>query len=342
MVSRWENGRANPDRMYSRLLCDVLGLTARELGVGRTGEHDDARSLLVPPITPELVSHLRSSLDHLAEADNRFGSGAVLDSAQAQAHAMERFSREASGVLRAEVLLLASRFAEFCGWLSQDAGDLLAAAKWSDRALHLAAELDDPTQTSYVLMRKSNVATEAGHQASAAGLAEAAVRNQRTPVPTQVRAVAHRQLALARAVVGEERQCRHALSTATEAVMTSVPPDERAAYVVPSYIASEAGRCLIQLRRPVEAEQVLRAALATWPAELHRDRGLCLTRLSQSLVHQKEVEEGARTLLLASEVAGTTSSLRLRAEVGKVRRELAPWKHLASVGEVTTAIAQLR
>lgn len=41
------------------------------------------------------------------------------------------------------LLYVSARFAEFTGWLHQDAGDLRAAAQWSNTALDLAREAGD-------------------------------------------------------------------------------------------------------------------------------------------------------------------------------------------------------
>lgn len=47
---------------------------------------------------------------------------------------------------------------------------------WTDRALGHVQELDDPLLSSYVLMRKSNIATDAGHPGAGVGLVDAALR----------------------------------------------------------------------------------------------------------------------------------------------------------------------
>ena len=64
------------------------------------------------------------------------------------------------------------------GWLRQDTGDLERAQYCSDRALECATELGDTEQVTYVLMRKSNVATDEGQAARALGLAQAALASR--------------------------------------------------------------------------------------------------------------------------------------------------------------------
>ena len=93
-----------------------------------------------------------------------------------------------------QALRLGSQFAEFCGWLYHDSGDYESAMYWTDRALEYAVELDDRRVISYVLMRKSNIATDAGQPGHGLGLANAALKQDQQLTP-RLRAVALRQRA---------------------------------------------------------------------------------------------------------------------------------------------------
>jgi len=82
-----------------------------------------------------------------------------------------------------EALRLGSQFAEFCGWLYQDFGDYQCAMYWTDRSLEYAVELDDRRVISYVLMRKSNIATDSGKPGHGLGLANAALKQNHQLTP---------------------------------------------------------------------------------------------------------------------------------------------------------------
>jgi hypothetical protein len=73
------------------------------------------------------------------------------------------------------VIALAFRFREFLGWLQQDSGRYSAAMESTNRALDMATELGDPFWNAPLLMRKSNIATDADDPATAAALADAAL-----------------------------------------------------------------------------------------------------------------------------------------------------------------------
>ena len=113
---------------------------------------------------------------------------------------------------------LASRYEEFRGWLNQDAGRLDQAMIHTDRARDLATELRDPLLAAYLLMRKSNIATDSGDPvlALALALADTALSQTEHLSPT-VRAVVLRQKALALAGLGQG-QARD--EVATEALET--------------------------------------------------------------------------------------------------------------------------
>ena len=120
-----------------------------------------------------------------------------------------------------DALRLGSQFTEFCGWLYQDSGDYQCAMYWTDRSLEYAAELDDRRVISYVLMRKSNIATESGQPGHGLGLANAALKQHQQLTP-RLSAVALRQRANAYAMLNESarfvQDIEDALIQATEGV----------------------------------------------------------------------------------------------------------------------------
>ena len=102
----------------------------------------------------------------------------MIDVVREQTRQAERWVREATGPIREPLLRIVSRYAEFCGWVHQDQGDFSAADEWTRQAVDLAQELGDPRLVAYGLMRRSNVATEAGRATDGLHLAEAALRQR--------------------------------------------------------------------------------------------------------------------------------------------------------------------
>lgn len=74
----------------------------------------------------------------------------------------ELLTRQARGPVRESMLRVASRYAEFCGWLHQDQNDFAVADDLTKRAIEMSEELADKRLVAYALTRRSNIATDSG------------------------------------------------------------------------------------------------------------------------------------------------------------------------------------
>lgn len=350
MVSRWENGHVQPDETYRRFLCAVYACYERELGLltDAPGQQLWVAPFVVQPgelperVSPELLAYLDRAFDEYARADNLLGARPLVRVVEQQAAFVDALALAAPSAERPAVLAVGARYAELCGWLHQDAGNLDAAQRWSDRALEYTHELGDPRQLSYVLMRKSNLATDAGQPARALGLAVAALRESEQLSP-RLRAVALRQQALAHAMTGERAGCETALQQARAEVadVAHEPTDTAAAYCTSAYLASEAGACSLRLGVPQRAVQVLEHGVSRWPAELSRDRGLALSRLASAHLASRNIEQGCAVAAEAITAAKATRSARVLADLRPLRARLVPWQRQPEVAEVARALAAL-
>lgn len=88
------------------------------------------------------------------------GSMRVTGPTQLHIPVVERGCEVIEDVDRAEMLWFACRFTEFGGWLFQDAGVLVCAMHWTDRALGYALELGDQRVIAYTFTQKAMIATE--------------------------------------------------------------------------------------------------------------------------------------------------------------------------------------
>jgi tetratricopeptide (TPR) repeat protein len=259
-----------------------------------------------------------------------------------QACQLEQLLVRAPASLRREVLELCVRYAEFAGWLHQDAGFMLPAQSWSDRAHDYAEELGNPQLRSYVLMRKSNLATDSGRAARAISLANAALRDLEQLTP-RLRAVALRQQALASALSCDETTCAAALDAAVVDA-SQVPvndPTDPFPYCTSSYVLMEAGSCWLQLHRPVKAVECLEAALDGWPETFRRDRGLAMARLARALLANRELDKSCAVALDAVGVARSTASSRTNKQLRLLAQGLAPYRQMPVVSEVQGELKRL-
>ncbi|WP_282779956.1 hypothetical protein [Nocardia sp. CC201C] len=329
-IARYKAGVHRPKERSLEVLLAVLNqfagreVTAAELGYAEPESPlvqgiDECLSLarpsvltLVPePIDPAFVQHLQLMLTEHVRMDAWAGPRYIIESLRGQLTVVEDLCGKARGEMRASLLEIGARFCEFAGWLFQDSGDLKTALYWTNQAMDYAEELGDTHLISYVLMRKSNILTDAGKAAQGLGLANAALRRWDEITP-ELRAVALRQLSNAHALFGEKDECRRALDSAMAQVLDADPddPGRLAKYCTPSYIEMEAAQSWVLLGEPERAITTYSSGLADWPEAQRRDQGLCSARLASAYVRVGELEESMRVATRAVELYQLAPSAR--------------------------------
>lgn len=78
---------------------------------------------------------------------------------------------------RAEIRLPAPKFAEYTGWIAQEAGNTAEALRWTHLAVRWGAYGGDETVAAYALVRKTPIAQHRGDTAAAIGFADRAARH---------------------------------------------------------------------------------------------------------------------------------------------------------------------
>lgn len=344
LISRWENGRAQPDPINRMLLQEVFGLDAIALGLAQAddGPRTDVTALVAHtsrragPSDAVLEYFDRQLAEHL-RFDNLAGPNFILATAQAQLGQVEQLA--AGGAT--DLARLASRYAEFTGWLQQDVGDDAEALRLTCRAVDFAEMAGDGELTTYNRMRKANVLTTAADLPLAASTAQRALVDASNQFPHLV-PVCLRQAALTSARMRDEHSARAAIERAVD--LTSVLVDDadtHAAYCTKSYVQMEAALCLLVLRQPAAAEEACRDALTTWPDGLVRDRTLCLARRGVALLDLREYDEACRTAMLAIDGVRSAPSGRALHMLRVITTRLRPLGRNASVRELTEALAEV-
>ncbi|MBX7468248.1 helix-turn-helix domain-containing protein [Streptomyces sp. MAG02] len=175
----------------------------------------------------------------------------------AQTHALEQLARLAGPRSRGELLVLASRYAEYTGWMAQEAGDDRAALWWTDRAVQLADSCGDDALVAYALVRRSLICLFGGDAVQAAELAERAVRGAALP---RVRGLAAQHRAQSLAVAGDHSAAMRSLDDARELLSTDTAGSDAptlGASHVPDVAEMYTGWCLYELGRPRQAAELL-------------------------------------------------------------------------------------
>ena len=356
MVGKWERGEKQPSKLYRDLLCQFYKTTPEGLAFRPMNRRKflwsaatvSAATLALPAQTsrhvdPEAAALLRSIRVEYARADNLLGPTHLLDLMSLHLDFIGELTAAASGDVRTELFAVRAKYAEFAGWLYQDAGNARAADYWSDRALEWATVADDHFLTSYVLMRKSNQASGVGDAVRTLDLAHAALHKPDRLTP-RVRALALRQEAHGYALAGDATACARALEAAVEqAALDEDHGDQErieTGYCTPAYVEMEAADCWMTLGRPDKAIAIFENGLAAWPSDYQRDRGVHLARLAVAHAANREPEQACAVAREALTIAVSTGSGRATTELRRAVGRLARCD-LPAVAELREALAVL-
>lgn len=317
-ISRWENGRITPGPDYLRILRHIFAASDVDMGFG-----DDSETWSLPSTQREdQVTYFERLFDEHVAADNLVGSAYVGPLVADQTRQLLMLTSQARGPTRRGLVEVTARFEEFLGWLNQDTGRLEAAMHHTDRARDLALELGDNAFNAYLLMRKSNIASDAGDGPLALGLSEAALSAATDSTP-DVRAVILRQKANAHALLGEAEDCGAAIEGAFDALTDGKGERSRLApYCTPEYVAMDAGECWVALG---DNDRALSAfALASSPSVVlsKRDHGLALSRAAHAYALAGDRVTACSAAALAIEAAQLARSGRVIRELRAVRGTL--------------------
>jgi hypothetical protein len=376
MVGKWERGEKRPSRFYQRLFVLLYAVPAEQLGFRPAGPSDHAAEdvlvelagegavrprlpISAPPgearlpvpaiatprrVDPEAVGRLGTILTEYAKIDNLLGPAHLLALTSVHLQFISELLTVAAGEGRAELLTVGARYAEFAGWLHQDAGNPQEAAYWSDRAVGWAQAADNDLMVSYVLMRKSNQASSQGDAHRTLGLARAALRGQDRLSP-RARALALRQEARGHALSGNPTGCARALDAAREQARAPEDQGEEdrilTGYCTSAFIEMEAADCAMLLDQPRLAVVTFQHGLATLPAEYQRDRAVNLARLAVAHAASQEPDLACAVAQEAAAIVNGTWSARAVAELRRLPTLLCQWPDLAPVAELEATLAAL-
>ncbi len=275
-LSRIENGRQPPTCALARS-CDALldaggRLIALAARPGRTGggtvplRRRDALAIAaatlagmgaVPPPSAaaaasdeEPAAALRELFAHLRRLGQMTDAVTVLPMLTTQTRVVGQFAARSGPGQRDELLALAARYAEYTGWMTQEAGDDAGAAQWTRHATDLAEAAGDAEFTGYALIRQSLITLYRQDQAATIGLAQAA---RRTAVTPHVQSQAARREAQGHALAGDYGACMRSLEQARELASraeTGLPATTLGPTHLVDPVAMITGWCLYDLGRP--------------------------------------------------------------------------------------------
>jgi hypothetical protein len=204
-----------------------------------------------------LLGVFRTIFDEYRRLGQAGASSQLLPALVAQIRTIQELSKEAGPHTRQALLVLASRYAEYMGWLVQESGNEQAALRWTRHAVVLAAAGGDRHLAAYGLVRHALVTL---YREDASRTIQLAREAQSGGAPTRIQGLAAQREAQGHALAGEYDACMRALER-SRVLLVRPSPDAATPIIGPSNLPDPAemirGWCLYDLGRPRAAAEIL-------------------------------------------------------------------------------------
>ncbi|MFE2292674.1 helix-turn-helix domain-containing protein [Streptomyces sp. NPDC059452] len=306
------------------------------------------------------LGHFRRLYDECRSLGQVFGPMAVREILASSINSLRGIAGSAHPADRAAALRLAARFAEYAGWMTQEADDELGALWWNGRAAALATAADDTEFVAYTLIRRAEMALYRDDARSVVELARRADAQSRS---ARVRGLAAQREAQGHALMGHDAACLGALGRAAELLAeegageaagqaASRTAGQAAGAVaaaggdpVPgsAHLAGPAefvsGWCMHDLGRSAEAVDVLAGGLETIPAEARRARARYGARLMLALAEAGELAEACAMTEAVTASVVVLDSATIRADLRRLNRALNRWPRHSDARQASHHIA---
>lgn len=290
-----------------------------------------------------LLPSFRAQFDQLRHLGQSTAPKALLPLLENQTRTVAGLAAGAPAASRAPALLLASRFAEFTGWMAQEAGDSSSALGWTGEAAELARAGGDQHLGSYALVRRALVTLYGGDAASTIALAHQA---QSSELPPRIRGLAAQREAQGHALVGDELNCFRSLERARELLNSDDARRSGAEPVIGTTHVSDpaamtTGWCLHDLGRPKAAAEILDRECRRLPPHALRTRARYGFRRSLAHAASGEVEHACTIAGELLAVMPAVPSATVNSDVRRLARELSRFRGSRAVRDLQPALARV-
>ncbi len=283
-------------------------------------------------VDAQIINYIDTVLWHCTRQDDAFGPHAVLDTVLAQRQLARTLLPKCPESLRPQLLSTLSSATRVAGWLSFNLNDFTGAAYYYEDARALAHEAENIGLGAHVLRHMSHLAVWQGQPRIGIDHAVAADAWANRAGDMRLRAYCADGTAVAYAADGQRHACLTALDAAHTALgkIGDQPPGSLYSYEEGAHIMHR-GLCHLKLGDAPRAADYAQQSLRTLDPSYTRDVAMTTVDLSCAYVQSKEIDEAARLLGDAGEIAADNSSARLIAMMKQARADLHPWENTAAV-----------
>lgn len=144
------------------------------------------------------------------------------------------------------------------------------------------------------------------------------------------------------ASVGRHRACLEALDSIPARLDSSesrTPASSLVYFYGPGQHAVTRARCLLLLRDVPRAQEAAHRAVALVDPSFARNQAFGMLHLGTAYLQAKEIDEAARIMGQAADLAAQTHSARLVSLMLRTCQTFGPWKHTTAVRELDEHLA---
>jgi transcriptional regulator with XRE-family HTH domain/tetratricopeptide (TPR) repeat protein len=225
---------------------------------------------------------------------------------------------------RAGLWKLASRYAEYAGWMTQEAGDDAMAARWTQWAVRMADLAGDADLRWYALVRRADIALHNDDARSTIEFARQAQSDRAASV--RVRGLAAQREAQGHALAGDEAECFRALERSTRllAEAANAAPDGPPLGTVHTAELDQIilGWCLYELGRPARAAEILDECVARFATQPGRARVKFAVRAALAYTVADELDRAVELTMSLLDNVRAVDSATIRHDLRGLTRAL--------------------
>jgi transcriptional regulator with XRE-family HTH domain len=333
-ISKIENGAKVPGTLLARLCDAALGADGQlaALAGGAPSRRPANRGPWAPVISTwplvtkagpaEVLDAFRAQFDTIRRLTQTLSAAVLLPMLITETRAVHMVAATAGATARSRLFLLAARYAELTGWMTQETGDDTGALWWTNLAVGYAAEGGDRQLAAFAGVRRADIAMYQRNSAETIALARYV---QRIDCGGRIRALAAQREAQGHAIAGDYDACLRALDQAAYWFARSEERDGEpvlGSSTIRDPIDMAIGWCLHDLGWPHEAARRLAGQLDGTPGWAGRTRGRLGARYALALLAGGDIEPGCAALRRALDDCAGLGSATIRSDLREVARHL--------------------
>lgn len=327
-IAGWENQHKPVGDFYRRLLTDVYGMTADELGIADEPA-PPPRPLVVPELAERLtfsrldnglVTLLCAQTQNIRLLDRRLGGSAIYQQAAGHVASLDTLVHNALPcALREAAADELSQAAALAGWQALDMGHTAAAWRLHETAVAAGRESGQVAALAYARAQQAYILLDAGELDAAHTLIRAGQHHAGRQVSPVLRAWLHAAEGEVLAALGQRDAALRALDAATAALPDNAEDDALPYLMLDAgHLNRWRGHCLARLGDGSAIDDLTSALGAMGEGQYGRAEVSLRVDLALAFHARGDTRESHLHARRAAELAGRTGSERQRLRIAEL------------------------